>query len=96
MSVKNQEFIIKFEGVNLSKEASERIQRGVNELLLQELAGSGAGAFSDGADGNYCGVYIPHKWIGRQVLVANLNRLGELTKTEGKIAFIAPTLANQH
>lgn len=95
MSGKNHEFVIKLEGVNLSEEASKRIQNGINELLLQELAGSGTGAASEGDD-NYCGVYIPRKWIGRQVLVANLNRLGELAKTEGNIAFIAPASAIGH
>jgi hypothetical protein len=89
---KNHEFIIKMEGVNLSKEASQRIQTGINELLLQEFAGSGAGVAADGDD-NFCGVFIPRKWIGRQVLVANLNRLQEIAKVEGNIAFITPSIA---
>lgn len=89
MSDKNHEFSIKLEGITLSKEASERIQTGINNLLIQELAGSGAGEASDGDD-NFCGVYIPRKWIGRQVLVANLARLGELSRTTGNISFIAP------
>ncbi len=82
MSGKNHEFVIKFEGVNLSKEASERIQNGINELLLQELSVPGVlGASADGDD-NYCGIYIPRKWIGRQILVANLNRLQDLSKEQ--------------
>lgn len=89
MSDKNHEFSIKLEGITLSKEASERIQTGINNLLIQELAGSGASKVSDGDD-NFCGVYIPRKWIGRQVLVANLARLGELSRTTGNISFIAP------
>ena len=91
MSDKNHEFVIKLNGVNLSKEASQRIQNGINDLLLQELAGSGVGSVSD-ADDNYCGTFIPRKWIGRQVITANLNRLQELAKTEGNIAFITPAL----
>jgi hypothetical protein len=39
MSDKKNEFIIRFDGVHLSKEASQRIQNGINDLLLQELAG---------------------------------------------------------
>ncbi len=89
MSDKNHEFSIKLEGITLSKEASKRIQTGINNLLIQELAGNGGGKASDG-DGNFCGVFIPHKWIGRQVLVANLARLGELSRTAGNISFIAP------
>ncbi len=82
MPDKNQEFVIKFQGVNLSKEASQRIQNRINELLLQELSESGAvGASADGDD-NYCGIYIPRKWIGRQILVANLNRLQEVGKEQ--------------
>lgn len=89
MSDKNHEFSIKLEGIALSKEASERIQTGINNLLIQELAGSGAGKGSD-PDDNFCGVFIPHKWIGRQVLVANLERLAEISRTAGNISFIAP------
>jgi len=92
MSGKNQEFVIKLEGVNLSPEASLRLQNGINDLLLQELAGSGIAQATD-VDDNFCGVYIPRKWIGRQVLTANLNRLQELSQTEGNIAFIAPAIS---
>lgn len=82
MSDKNHEFVIKFEGVNLSKQASERIQNRINDLLLQELSESGAvGASADGDD-NYCGIYIPRKWIGRQILVADFNRLQEVGKEQ--------------
>ena len=82
MPDKNHEFVIRFDGVNLSKEASERIQNRINELLLHEFSESGAvGASADGDD-NYCGIYIPRKWIGRQILVANLNRLQEVAKEQ--------------
>ncbi|MGN6533677.1 MAG: hypothetical protein ACTHK0_18185 [Ginsengibacter sp.] len=82
MADKNHEFVIRFEGVNLSKEASERIQNRINDLLVKELSESGAvGASADGDD-NYCGIYIPHKWIGRQILVANLSRLQEVAKEQ--------------
>lgn len=82
MPDKNHEFVIKFDGVNLSKQASERIQNRINDLLLRELSESGAvGAGADGDD-NYCGIYIPRKWIGRQILVANLNRLQDLGKEQ--------------
>ena len=88
MPEKNNEFVIRMQGVNLSKEASQRIQRGINELSLQEFAG-GNGNATDNGD-NYCGVLIPHKWIGRQVLVANIGRIQEIAKQEGQLAFIAP------
>ncbi len=82
MPDKNHEFVIKFDGVNLSKQASERIQNRINDLLLRELSESGAvGAGADGDD-NYCGIYIPRKWIGRQILVANLNRLQDIAKEQ--------------
>ena len=82
MPDKNHEFVIKFDGVNLSKQASERIQNRINDLLLRELSESGAvGASADGDD-NYCGIYIPRKWIGRQILVANLNRLQDIAKEQ--------------
>ena len=76
---KTQEFIIKFDNVNLSPEASARIQHGINSLILQELAShnpSAAGGASD--DGDYCGIYIPHKWIGRQVINVNVTKPGSL------------------
>jgi len=81
MSGKNQEFVIKFEGANLSKAAADRIQHGIDELLMQELGGT-SGAISADGDDNYCGIYIPRKWIGRQILVANLARLQELSKEQ--------------
>ncbi len=82
MSGKNHEFVIKFEGVNLSKEASEHIQNGINKLVQQAVGTPGALGGSADGDDNYCGIYIPRKWIGRQVLVANLNRLQELAKEQ--------------
>lgn len=82
MSGKNHEFIIKFEGVNLSKEASDHLQNGINKLVQQAVGmqGSIVGSADDGDD--YCGIYIPHKWIGRQVLVANFSRLQDQLKDQ--------------
>ena len=92
MSDKSHEFIIKIDGVNLSKEASLRIQNGINDILLQELAGRGSGT-TTGDDGEYCGVYIPHRWIGRQVLVVDVNKPGDIIRKDLGLAFVAPVNA---
>jgi hypothetical protein len=92
MSNKNQEFIIKFEGVNLSKEASMRIQNGINDLLLQELAGhqpGGSVVNDDNQSDDYCGVYIPHKWIGRQIIPVNFSRPDTIKVPGSTLAFVA-------
>jgi len=72
MADKNHEFTIRFEGVNLSKEASQRIQKNISEIVLQELGQRGS-ANADGDD-SYCGVYIPHKWLGLVVRPVNLGK----------------------
>jgi hypothetical protein len=94
MSGKNQELTIKFNGVQLSDEASARIQNGINNLILQELAGhqptvgGSANAKFEGDD--YCGVYIPHKWIGREIIRIDLTKPASINRIEGNLGFIAP------
>jgi hypothetical protein len=92
MAENNHEFVIKVAG-KLSPEASQRIQKSINQMLASELAN---GAFADD-DGNICGTYIPHKWIGRQILVAsNIAQLEAEGAKIGNLSFIAPTrVANE-
>lgn len=82
MSGKNQEFVIKFEGVNLSNEASEHLQNGINKLVQQAVGTPGAIGSSADGDGDYGCIFIPHKWIGRQILVANLAKIQDLAKEQ--------------
>jgi hypothetical protein len=88
MSDKKNEFIIRFDGVHLSKEASQRIQNGINDLLLQELAGQ-ATFKADDDDNDYCGIYIPHRWIGRQIMPVDLNKNLEVVRNDARLAFVA-------
>ena len=90
MSVKNHEMIIKFDGIELSPEASARIQTGINNLLLQELAGHqpGAAGAAKFEPDDYCGIYIPHKWIGRQVMQINLSKPESIIRVDGRLGSI--------
>ena len=88
MSDKNHEFIVRFEGVNLSKEASLRIQNRISDILTQELGGKSSTSADE--DGEYCGVYIPHKWIGRQIIPVDLNKGIATVRADAKLAFVAP------
>jgi hypothetical protein len=93
---KNQEFIIKFNGVALSEEASLRIQNGINNLILQELAGyqlkidGNTNATASLVSDDYCAVYIPHKWIGREVLRFELGDPSSIERPDSTLGFIAP------
>ena len=88
MADKNHEFIVRFEGVNLSKEASQRIQKAIGDILTQELGGRGSSSADE--DGEYCGVYIPHKWIGRQVIPVDPGKGVATVRADSKLAFVAP------
>ena len=88
MSDKKHEFIIRFDGVHLSKEASQRIQNSINDILLQELAGQ-ATFRADDDDNDYCGIYIPRKWIGRQIIPVDLNKNLEVVRNDSRLAFVA-------
>jgi hypothetical protein len=88
MSDKNHEFIVRFEGINLSKEASQRIQNKISDILTQELGSQSSGSADE--DGEYCGVYIPHKWIGRQIIPVDLNQRIAAVRADAKLAFVAP------
>lgn len=91
---KNHELIIKFNGVELSEEASARIQNGINNLILQELAGHqpaiGSSAKVKFQGDDYCGVYIPHKWIGREIIRLDLTNPASINRPDGTLGFIAP------
>ncbi|MFL5808265.1 MAG: hypothetical protein ACJ749_02015, partial [Flavisolibacter sp.] len=86
MSDKKHEFIIRFDGVHLSKEASQRIQNGISDLLTQELGNQGA--LSTGDDGDYCAIYVPHRWIGRQIIPVDINKNIEVVHNEARLAFV--------
>jgi len=87
MSDKKHEFIIRFDGVHLSKEASQRIQNGINDILMQEL-GQQTSLSADDDDG-YCGIYIPHRWIGRQIMPVDLKKAVEVIRNDARLAFVA-------
>ncbi len=92
MSDKQHEFIIRFDGVNLSKEANQRIQKGIDHILMQELGQQASLNANDGDDGGYCGMYIPRKWIGRQIMQVDLNKPIEAELNGARLAFVAPAL----
>jgi hypothetical protein len=95
MADKNHEFIVRFEGVNLSKEASQRIQKGIGNILAQELGSQGSISADD--DGDICGVYIPHKWIGRQVMPVDLNKgLANISRADANLSFVASVKGVAH
>jgi len=88
---KNHEFVIKFEGVHLSAEAIERIQLKIDDLLLEELGGLNAGGSANDGD-DYCGIYIPRKWIGRQVINLTAAKLESLVNPAiGNIGAVVKT-----
>jgi hypothetical protein len=87
MSDKKHEFIIRFDGVHLSNEASQRIQNGISDLLTKELGNQGALKAGDD-DGDYCGIYIPHRWIGRQIIPVDINKNIEVVHNEARLAFV--------
>jgi hypothetical protein len=91
---RTQELIIKFNGVQLSEEAVARIQKGINDLLLHELAGYHT-SVRDTTNSNiqsddYCGVYIPHKWIGREVIRLDLKNIESIYRKDATLDLITP------
>lgn len=92
MSDKNHEFIVRFEGVNLSKEASQRIQNKIGDILTQELGGQVSGA-ADGDDVPYCGIYIPRLWHGRYILPVDLNKGVPVVRADAKLAVVGSVQA---
>jgi len=54
-------FHVKLDGFELNKEAQERIQLGIEEVVLRELAAHHS--FGEGGSGH--AVIIPSEWLGR-------------------------------
>lgn len=86
MPDKKNEFIIRFDGVNLSKEATQRIQKSIGDIVLKELGQRGS-ANADGDD-DYCGIYLPHKWLGLVVRPVDIGRPIEVNFQDANLAAV--------
>jgi hypothetical protein len=59
------DFIVRFEGVELSKEAERHLQAAIGAAVETAM---GSAAFQPNPEGDGQCVFIPHRWLGRYIL----------------------------
>lgn len=59
------DFIVRFEGMTLSKEASAHLQSAIGAAVESAM---GSAAFQPDPEGDGRCVFLPRKWLGRYIL----------------------------